>query len=385
MSKIVISLLFFCLVSCSDHNQDQARDRADISPFMGGDKENQGFKRAEGSRKFTFPADHASHPEYQTEWWYVTGNLESLGHRKFGFQLTFFRRALNPKRPIIQSNWATNQIYMAHFSVSDIHNKKFHSFERFSRDSLALAGANVQPFKVWLLDWVIQSNDGDFFPLTLRARDKSNDDDVEINLQLVSNKPLVLQGDEGFSRKSSESDSASFYYSYTRLKAEGKIVINNETFRVNGDAWMDREWSTSALNETTSGWDWFSLQLSNDEEIMFYQLRKNNGETDLASSGTYVSKNGKVTKLRRDQVIIQALTHWQSPSGVIYPSAWKFSIPEDNITLSIEPHMNNQEINFSVRYWEGAVKIMGTVGSKKITGHGYVELSGYSRVNHGVR
>ncbi len=379
MLKIILSLCFIFLLSCSDSELKSERDRADISSFMNSsENEMAGFKRVTGIRKFSFPEDHADHPSYQTEWWYITGNLETQNQRRFGFQMTIFRRAISPKSPKIKSKWATNQIYMAHFSVSDIDNKKFHSFERFSRDSLSLAGANASPFKVWVLDWVIESKHNEFFPLTLSAKDKSNDALVEINLTLDSSKPMVLQGDKGFSKKSSETDSASYYYSYTRLNTSGTISINNEIYKVSGNAWMDREWSTSALDDSTSGWDWFSLQLSNDEEIMFYQLRKKNGEIDHASAGTYIRKKGNATKLKHNQVNIKKLATWKSTSGVTYPSAWTLSIPDENISLSIKPYMNNQEINFSVRYWEGAVKVTGTIAGEKINGHGYVELSGYT-------
>jgi len=371
-SSIFITYLII-LTSCSSSEPTKVtRNTSDLSPILSTEN-NDGFKTALASRKFVFPKDHGSHPDYKTEWWYVTGNLKTKIQRKFGFQITFFRWAVSPNSQQSTSEWASNQIYMAHFALSDINNQTFHAFERFSREALELAGSKSEPFKVWLLDWDLKSEGKQFFPLELNAKQ----DNIEIQLSLNSSKPPILQGDKGLSKKSSTPGNASYYYSFTRLATQGKITIDNETFDVTGASWLDREWSTSALEKSQLGWDWFSLQLSNNEEIMFYQLRKNNGKIDAASSGSYIDTNGKKTHLNYNQVIIKPKTFWKSPSGIEYPSSWDLNIPSLDIALHINPYMNKQEIDLSVRYWEGAVSVKGKLKSENITGQGYVELSGY--------
>jgi len=374
LNKTWLSItLFFYITACTNPEDNKIiRNTSNLSPILATEN-NEGFKTAITPRDFVFPQDHGSHPDFKTEWWYVTGNLETKTQRKFGFQITFFRWGISPDQPQSESQWATNQIYMAHFAITDTKNQQHYAFERFSREALKLAGSQAHPFKVWLLDWSLNSKNEKFFPLELNAKQ----DNVEIKLNFDSIKPHILQGDNGLSKKNATPGSASYYYSFTRLITDGKITINNETFSITGNSWLDREWSTSAFEKSQLGWDWFSLQLSNNEEIMFYQLRNKNGEIDPASSGSYIDKNGNITKLNQNQVFIKPLTSWKSPSGTEYPSTWNFSIPSKNIKLHIKPRIENQEIDLSVRYWEGAVGIKGNIGSKNVTGSGYVELSGY--------
>ncbi len=372
-NNFTVVLLSLWLIACSNTEDTAAiRKKSDISKILSGvnDKE---FERVVKPRDFIFPQDHGAHPAYKSEWWYVTGNLEAENGQHFGVQLTIFRWGISPKLPQSESKWATNQLYMAHFTISDIKNNRYYSFERFSRASLELAGAQVKPFKVWLLDWSFQSDSEQFFPLVLNAKQ----DNISIRLQLKSLKPHVLQGDQGLSKKNATPGNASYYYSYTRLESAGELTINNEVFHVVGNSWLDREWSTSALSKSQLGWDWFALQLSNGEEIMFYQLRRKNDEVDESSAGSYIRKNGDVIKLAHNQVHIRPLTMWKSPSGAEYPNSWQLRIPQYNIELHIEPYMDNQEFNHSVRYWEGAVKIRGEINSDNINGEGYVELTGY--------
>jgi len=345
---------------------------SDLSRVLAGSN-NEKFKKAVKPREFKFPQDHGPHADYKTEWWYVTGNLETDKQRKFGFQFTLFRRGISPDQPESMSAWATNQIYMAHFAISDIENESFYSDERFSRASLKLAGAQAQPFKVWLLDWVLQSEKDMFFPLILKV----HQDNMGVTLKLKPLKPRVLHGDNGLSKKGSKEGNASYYYSYTRLETTGELTLNNKKFSVKGLSWLDREWSTSALDKSQIGWDWFSLQLSSGDDIMFYQLRNKKGKIDKSSAGSYIDKNGRLTGLTYQQISIKPRSFWKSPTGVEYPSSWTLNIPEKNIKLQIKPLMNNQELNHSVRYWEGAVRITGKVNSNPVTGQGYVELSGY--------
>src|SRR2546427_4764027 len=232
-----------------------------------------GFARAVAPRPLSFPADQGPPPASRAEGWYSPGNLRRGAGRHFGFQLTFFRVARAPGVVLTAgaepraSAWSTRQLYVAHFAVSDITGGRFHAFSRSSREALGLAGASASPFRVWLEDW---SAAGDGSSARLRAAEG----DVAVDLEVSAAKPVVAQGDRGLSRKGPEPGNASFYYSLTRMPARGVVRLGRETLEVSGEAWMDREWSTSALGPDLEGWDWFALQLDDGRELMFYLLRR---------------------------------------------------------------------------------------------------------------
>lgn len=351
----------------------ESRERLSVAKLLSGG-DTTGYARAHDPRAFSFPADHGPHPEYRQEWWYFTGNLATRQGRRFGFQLTFFRIALTPAPIARNSAWATNQAYMAHFTVSDIAAGRFHAFERFSRAALGLADASTQPLRVWLEDWSAEGTSKEGLPLRLRAAQ----DAVAIDLTLGSLKPPVLQGEQGLSRKGPVPGNASYYYSLTRMPTRGLIRIGPESFEVEGLSWMDREWSTSALGEDQVGWDWFSLQLSDGREVMFYQLRRRDGSADPFSSGTLVRADGTSRILGPDDVELHVLTHLRSPgTGTRYPSRWAFRIPDEGLELEVAPYLAEQELDLSVRYWEGAVQARGSARGRPVTGSGYMELTGY--------
>jgi predicted secreted hydrolase len=356
-------------------NNDPAGDTYTINEALDG-QNTSGFLQATHPRQFVFPTDHGPHEGYRTEWWYFTGNVITSEGRPFGFELTFFRVALTPKKTVDDSAWRTNQLYMAHFALTDVDGKQFYAFERFSRSALGLAGAQAQPVHIWLEDWFVRSSETQGFPVNLRAADG----DVAIELRLDQGKPVVLHGQRGFSQKNAKPGNASYYYSLTRMPTRGRVHIGSETFEVVGASWMDREWSTSALGADQIGWDWFALQLSDGYEIMFYLLRRNDGSTDPYSAGTLVTPSGTALHLTHDAVQIKILDYWQSPrNGIRYPARWRFTIPIEKLELEIRPVLAEQELNLSVRYWEGAVEFGGTRGDDPIHGRGYVELTGYSR------
>ena len=325
------------------------------------------FARALEVREFKFPEDSGPHPEFQTEWWYYTGNLEDQTGRRFGYQLTFFRRALSPDSPDRESAWASNQVYFAHFTVSDIENKKFYSAERWHRAALGLAGAQAEPHKVWIGDWSSGADGNEFYL-------KAGDGEFSIDLNLTPAKPVVLQGDQGLSQKGPEPGNASYYYAMTRLKTDGVVKLSGQQFRVNGLSWLDREWSTSVLGEDLSGWDWFSLQLDGGRDVMLYQLRGKDGSIGEHSAGAVIGADGKKTNLAASDFEVEVLDRWKSPeTGAVYPSKWQVSIPSHGIKLTVIPYQNNQELNLSFVYWEGAVRAVGD----GLSGSGYVELTGY--------
>jgi predicted secreted hydrolase len=334
--------------------------------------EGTGFARAVAPRPFSFPADHGPHPEFRTEWWYYTGNLQTATGRHFGFQLTFFRIALAPDAVVRASAWATRQLYVAHFAITDVARGRFHAFSRTNRDALGLAGASATPYRVWVDAW---SAEGDGSSARLRAAEG----DVTIDLELSSAKAPVAQGDRGLSRKGVEPGNASFYYSISRMPARGVIRVGGETLEVSGAAWMDREWSTSALAPGVEGWDWFALQLDDGRELMFYLLRRRDGVIDPFSGGTLIAADGTTRPLDATDVRVETLAHWTSPhTGVRYPGRWRLSVLSFDLRLEITPRLADQELLVGTRYWEGAVAVAGSDRGRPLVGQGYVELVGYA-------
>lgn len=196
---------------------------------------------------------------------------------------------------------------------------------------------------------------------------------MAVDVTLRPEKPLVLQGNQGLSQKGPGAGNASYYYSYTRLRTDGRLVTGGDTVQVTGDSWMDREWSTSALGPNQVGWDWFALQLEDGRDLMYYQLRNEDGSPSSYSEGIVVGPEGESQKLDRTDVSIEVLDTWTTPDGShTYPIEWSLRVPEHNVDVRVIPYLRNQELDVSVRYWEGAVRVEGSA-----TGRGYVEMTGY--------
>jgi predicted secreted hydrolase len=344
-----------------------------VTGALGAD-EVSGFARAAAPRAFSFPRDHGPHPDFRTEWWYYTGNLRAGDGRHVGFQLTFFRNALGPGPVARDSDWGATQVYLAHFAMTDTRGGRFLAFARSSRGALGLAGAQAEPFRVWLEDWVAEGAGRAALPMRLRAAEG----EAAIDLALESAKPVVLQGERGLSRKGPEPGNASYYYSLTRMPARGTVRLGRETLAVAGLAWMDREWSTSALSRDLAGWDWFALQLDDGREMMFYQLRRKDGQPDIFSAGVLIDAQSVASPLGRDDVRLEVLATWRSPrSGVTYPARWRLTDVARGLVLEVAPRLPDQELIVGPRYWEGAVTVRGTEGGRPVAGHGYAELVGY--------
>jgi len=346
------------------------RTSVSVSEAMGSDT--TGYRRATEVRPFTFPTDHGPHPGYKTEWWYFTGNLTGPDAQPYGYELTIFRLGLTPPDTAVDASaadWRTNQLYMAHFAVTDGGAETFHAFERFQRGGAGLAGAQADPFRVWLDDWSMTGTTEATFPMQLQAQEQG----IGIDLTLRPTKPRVLQGNRGLSQKGPGTGNASYYYSYTRLATEGHLTLRGDTLAVTGQSWLDREWSTSALGPDQEGWDWFSLQLDDGRDLMYYQLRQTDGSPSTFSEGVIVGPDGATQRLDRSDVTVEVLDTWTSPDGTYtYPVEWTLRVPNEDIDLKITPVIPNQELDVSVRYWEGAVRVEGSA-----TGRGYVEMTGY--------
>lgn len=334
------------------------------------------FRQAFAPQPWHFPQDFGPHNDYQTEWWYYTGNLQTAEGRPFGFQLTFFRQAIAPTliAPSTPSHWRTNQIYSAHFTLSDVTGNGFYPYERFSRSAVGLAGAEATPYRVWLNDWSATELEPE------RVRLRANADEVAIDLVVTQTRPPVLQGDRGFSVKGLEPGNASYYYSLVQQPTQGTITVKGQTYAVQGTTWKDHEYSTSALTRGTVGWDWFSIQLDDESALMLYLLRHEDGTSEVTSAGTFISPAGNTIPLTQDDWTIQVLDTWKSPhSNATYPARWTITIPRLNLSLQGRSLLPDQELNVSTAtYWEGATTFQGTREDHPVQGRGYVELTGYA-------
>lgn len=366
------------LAACAPATTPSAEIQFPVNPTTPGFSSTiqPGFTAADGSRPLTFPADFGAHPDFRTEWWYYTGNLQTQEGHHFGFELTIFRVGLLPPTAQLpnDSAWSSRDIYFAHFAISDIATDHFYAFQRYSRPGPGLAGAQADPYHVWLEDWnIIEQTPGVY---QLRAEQG----ELTLDLTLTDEMGVVLQGDSGYSRKGSNPTNASYYYSLPRLRADGYIKLNSIRYPVNGLAWNDHEFGTSELDENQIGWDWFSLQFEGGPVLMLFQLRERGGGISVSSSGTFVSADGTSQPLHKTDFEIAVLDEWHSPhTQGVYPSSWEIRIHKPECLLEVTPPMADQEVNFpSITYWEGAVHFKGNCNGASVNGNGYVELTGYA-------
>jgi len=344
-----------------------------------------GYLQVTGPCGLEFPRDHGPHPGFRTEWWYYTGNLVTETGRRFGFQLTFFRRQLTPfgasaEWPDPHSAWRTRQVYLAHAAVADISGKRHLQAEQASREALGMAGwvQDGDEMKVFVRDWSAVI-------LPERQRLEVSADGFAFQLELTPSKEPVRHGIDGYSRKGATAERASCYYSMPRLETTGTVTLaNQQPISVTGVSWMDHEFSTAPLEPGTVGWDWFSIQLADRSEFMIYLLRREDGSLDPASSGTYVDPLGVPRYLERGRFEVDVLDSWRSKrSGAVYPSVWRVKIPLAGIDVVVSSNLPDQEMRpadlTGITYWEGSVAAKGAKGAAAIEGQGYVELTGYAR------
>jgi predicted secreted hydrolase len=312
-------------------------------------------------RVFSFPADHGAHDGFRIEWWYVTANLKDQQGNQFGVQWTLFRSALKPLAE--QAGWADQTIWLGHAAVTS--SKVHHAAERYARGGVGQAGVRLAPFEAWIDDWRFASQAQDpLSDLQLSARDK----DFAYQLHLTSSRPLVLQGDKGFSQKSEEGQ-ASYYYSQPFFQASGTLQIDGQSYTVSGPAWLDREWSSQPLTANQTGWDWFSLHLDSGEHVMLYRMRQKDGAPYL--TGTWIAADGQTQTLRSSQIrLIPQDT--AEVAGRAMPVKWSISIPDKHLDITLDALNPNAWMNLRIPYWEGPVRISGSH-----PGQGYLEMTGY--------
>jgi predicted secreted hydrolase len=334
----------------------------------------EGWREATAGFDYSFPRDHAAHTDYKIEWWYYTGNLETASGRRFGYQLTFFRTGVAPQANN-PSRWAVRDLYMTHFCISDIEQQTFHSFERLNRAGVGWAGAETNFYRVWNEDWQARL-DGNTHLLT------AENDNYKIDFQLTPEKAEVIHGDNGISQKGAQAGNASHYVSLTRMRTTGKITVGGEAFEVAGLSWMDHEFGTSFLEETQTGWDWFSIQLDDKRELMLFQLRRSDGSIDPRSSGTLIDVDGHRAHIAFGEFTLKPTgATWRSAaSQSTYPIEWAIAIPKFDLRLQVQAAFADQELRTAestgVTYWEGSVNVRGESGGQPARGRGYLEMTG---------
>jgi predicted secreted hydrolase len=330
--------------------------------------------------RFEFPRDYFNHPDFQTEWWYYTGNLKSTSGHRYGFELTFFRQAIS-RDPAQSATWDVKDLYLAHLALSDLDGGHFYHAERSNRAGPGIAGVSELDRRIWNGNWQIQGQGSD---QKLQAIDPR----FQLHLSLHPEKPPVIHGENGVSQKSEGAGHASYYFSLTRLSASGNLEVTGENLEVTGLAWMDHEFFTHQLESNQVGWNWLSLQLEDKIELMLFRIRRKDGSLDPFSAGTYVDARGKSTHLRANDFILQPLTEtWTSPTThAVYPLAWKIAIPKLGIELEARTPLADQELagnaSFVPAYWEGAITLAGHREKLPLSGVGYLEMTGY---DHPVR
>ena len=337
------------------------------------------FTPAEPDRSLSLPADLAAHPDYRTEWWYFTGNLVDEVGDAYSFQLVFFRRGADGDTLLnLVAGAVGDPVHMSHFCLTDYRTGRFDYNERLAKDPAEReggeGGTDAGYFHVWNGDWSVQEVHGDL--LLDAANDLGH-----LTLVLKPGKPYVRHGAGGYFRKSTQGN-ASYYISNTRLLAEGKLTIDGTTHTVSGVGWHDHEFGTGMLSEQTLGWDWFSIQLDDDTELMLYGLRFRGGGYEPNSAGSLIDKDGHVTPVSFDDVALEKLRFWKSPStGAVYPVEWRVQIPRHAIDLHVVARIDDQEAetprSTQVTYYEGAIEINGRRAGHRVHGFGFLELTGY--------
>ena len=321
------------------------------------------------AKALTFPRDYGSHPDFRTEWWYVTGHAKA-GQREFGFQVTFFRSRVDGTQGMT-SKFAAKQLIFAHAAVTDVQGRKLLHDQRIAREGFEVATADTADTHVRLGDWSLKREASGY-----RAQVAGGD--FKLALALTPSQPVLLQGDKGLSRKGPEAKQASYYYSEPQLAAEGVITLNGAEVAVRGTAWLDHEWSQELLHPLAVGWDWIGMNLFDGSALTAFQLRDKQGKA-LWDGGSFRVKGGSVHRFSPGEVIFSRQRSWKSqPSQATYPVEWIVRTPADFYT--VKAVIDNQELDSRAStgavYWEGLSDLFDSNG--KHVGRGYLEMTGYA-------
>ncbi len=332
------------------------------------------FKPLDPNQKISFPRDHGAHEDSRVEWWYVTGQLETASGRRLGYQLTFFRTGVTDDPAPRASSFAAKNVHLAHFARTDVSKGTFRFAERLHRDGPGAAYARTGRLSVANEDWRLEDVGG---RLVLFARDGGD----ELSLVLSPEKPPVLHGPNGISKKGPEPEAVSTYVSLTRLASAGWWTSGGTSEAVTGLSWFDHEWGSGSIGRETQGWDWFAVHLLDGRDLMLYRMRAAGGAATNFSSGSLVEKDGRVLPLSSQDFSIEEVARWKSPrSGATYPARWTLRVPRAGIEIEVVPVLADQELatekSTRVTYWEGACDVTTPGGAS--AGRAYVEMTGYA-------
>lgn len=332
--------------------------------FAGLGESADGFAAVVPGRAFAFPADHGPHPDFRIEWWYVTANLADANGAAYGAQWTLFRQAIAAGGP--QEGWANQQIWMGHAAVTRADTHRF--TQAFARGGIGQAGVEAKPFRAWIDAWEMRGldpiNDDDIAPCELKASAA----DFSYTLRLDARRPLVLQGDGGYSRKSLR-EQASYYYSQPHYTAKGVLAIDDKPVEVTGMAWLDREWSSQPLASDQSGWDWLSLHFNSGDKLMLYRMRQTDGKH--YGSGKWIKPDGPAELLGSEDIAMTPLTI-TDVEGRKIPTSWRIAIAKMALSIECTPLNPKSWMGTSFPYWEGPIRFAGSHA-----GVGYLEMTGY--------
>jgi predicted secreted hydrolase len=332
--------------------------------FAGLGESASGFAPVVPGRTFAFPGDHGPHPEFRIEWWYVTANLADISGTAYGAQWTLFRQAIASGHQ--QEGWANQQIWMGHAAVTRADMHRFG--ETFARGGVGQAGVEAKPFHAWIDAWQMRgleaTSDTNIAPLELSASGAG----FSYTLRLDADRPLVLQGDGGYSRKSLR-EQASYYYSQPHYRAKGAITIDDKSVDVTGQAWLDREWSSQPLASDQSGWDWLALHFNSGDKLMLYRMRQTDGQH--YRSGKWIARDGKTEQLASADITMTPFAFTEIEGRKI-PTAWRIAIPKSALAIDCAPLNARSWMGTSFPYWEGPISFAGSHA-----GLGYLEMTGY--------
>jgi predicted secreted hydrolase len=326
------------------------------------------------ARPLVFAHDHGAHPELRTEWWYITGHARSLAAepREFGFQLTFFRTRVDVAQSL-QSRFAARQLIFAHAALTDVQGQKLWHDQRIAREGFAQALAGIGNTDLKLGDWTLQrhANSGQY-TARLAAQD------FALQLQFSPTQALLLQGEQGLSRKGPQARQASYYYSQPQLATSGQLKLRGQSFEVTGKAWLDHEWSEELMHPEARGWDWIGMNLDDGSALTAFELRRADGSA-VWDGGSFRSAQGAQRSFKRGEVTFKPQRFWQSPlTQARYPVVWQVRTPAGLYTIKavIDAQELDSRQSTGAVYWEGLSELFDSAGQR--VGRGYLEMTGYA-------
>jgi predicted secreted hydrolase len=339
------------------------------------------FATVDPQYSLQFPQDHGSHPDFRTEWWYITAWLSLPDSTPLGMQITFFRSATGYSSKTT-SRFAPQQLQFAHLALAHAKSKTLFHDQQAARSALQSYAASTSDTDVRMRQWQLKRNPDDSYSARAKSIYLPSEQSIGIDCRFEPRRAPLLQGNQGYSRKGPKPEQASYYYSRPQMVVSGTVGLGKDQLPVTGKAWLDHEWSTSLLDERAVGWDWIGINLVDGGSLMAFQLRDK--QSDAVVWSYVVLRDASATVIHaasaQDAARFTPLRRWQSSmSKATYPVSQLIRCA--NAQWQIEPLFDNQEIDARAStggfYWEGAVRLLA-VSSATEVGQGYLEMTGYA-------